>query len=255
MTKEKEKNKIIENDIAATNYQYEKLRDELFQYRVEIQSFKRSMRSLWISATVVFTLFGFFGYGKLEALLSRVEKKANERLSKTDSLLAKVDTYYLDSLIALVNEKTIVYEAAVAALEKGTRVNNSVIKSFISGIPYNKRFDVTHTPYLETDATNMFDIIYYTDNYSYGERGDCYLVMGEEYKKERDDIFLVEVLVENRRVAVFNQTFEALENYNKLHYSFKKYEQENHYSLVIALIRKRGEEFIGYTQTKPIIVK
>lgn len=253
MARKIEKNPEVHTADAGS--QYEKLRDELFQYRVEIQSFKHSMKTIWISITIGFALLGFLGYGQVEALLDRVEKKANDRLSKTDSLLAKVDTHYLDSLIAVVNEKTIAYEASVAALEKGTRVNNNMIKSLIRGIPYNKRFDVEHTPYLETDATNMFDIIYYTDDYTYGETGDCYVVMGEEYKKEEGDIFLVEVKVENRRVAVFYQTFEAFENYNKLHYSFGNYEQATRYSLVIALIRKRGKEFIGYTQTKPIVAK
>lgn len=253
MVKKKEKN--IEAHTEESSTQYEKLRDELFQYRVEIQSFKHSMRTIWISITVGFTLFGFLGYGKVEALLDRVETKANERLSKTDSLLAKVDTQYLDSLIAVVNEKTLAYEASVAALEKGTLVNNNLMKSIIKDIPYNKRFDVKHTPYFETDATNMFNVIYYTDNYAYGETGDCYVVMGEEYKKEEGDVFLVEIKVENRNIAVFYQTFEAFENYNKLHYSFGDHKHGSRYLLVIALIRKRGTDFIGYTQTKPIVVK
>ncbi len=251
----KKKEKTPEEHAADSSNQYEKLRDELFQYRVEIQSFKHSMKTIWISITIGFALLGFLGYGQVEALLDRVEKNANERLSKTDSLLAKVDTHYLDSMIAVVNEKTISYEASVAALEKGTRVNNNMIKSLISGIPYNKRFDVEHTPYMKTDATGMFDIIYYTDYYVYGETGDCYVVMGEEYKKEDGDIFLVEVRVENRHVAVFYQTFEAFDSYNKLHYNFRRFENATHYSLEIALIRKRGKDFIGYTQTKPIIVK
>lgn len=253
MVKKKEKNIEARTEVSST--QYEKLRDELFQYRVEIQSFKHSMRTIWISITVGFTLLGFLGYGKVEALLDRVETKANERLSKTDSLLAKVDTQYLDSLIAVVNEKTLAYEASVASLEKGTLVNNNLMKSLIKDIPYNKRFDVKHTPYFETDATNMFNVIYYTDNYAYGETGDCYVVMGEEYKKEEGDVFLVEVKVENRNIAVFYQTFEAFENYNKLHYSFGDHKHGSRYLLVIALIRKRGTDFIGYTQTNPIVVK
>lgn len=251
----KKKEKILEDHTEVSSNQYEKLRDELFQYRVDIKSFQRSMRIVWVSITIGFALLGYLGYGQVEDLLDRVEKKANDRLAKTDSLLAKVDTRYLDSLIAVVNEKTIAYEASVAALEKGTRVNNNMIRSLISGLPYNKRFDVKHTPFIVTDAINMFDIIYYTDDYVFGETGDCYVVMGEEYKKEEGDIFLVEVKVENRRVAVFYQTFEALENYNKLHYSFGSYEHETRYSLVIALIRKRGEDFIAYSQTKPIVVK
>ena len=248
----KKKEKIIEETNDKSNNEYEKLREELFEYSVDIKSYKNSMNTLWICVTVVIAILGFLGYDKLEALLDRVEKSANDKLARTDSLLSKVDTHYLDSLTNLVNEKTIAYEATVEALERGTRVNNNMIKSLISGLPFNKRYDVEHTPYIETDATNLFDIIYYTDNYVYGETGVCYVLMGEEYIKEKGDILLVKVRPENRNVVVYYQTFETFDNYNKLHYSFGRYEQANKYILEVALIRKRDVKFMGYTQMKSI---
>lgn len=250
MVKKKEKN-IEENSCKSRN-EYEKLREELFEYRVDIKSYKNSMNTLWICVTVVIAILGFLGYDKLETLLNRVEDSANERLARTDSLLSKVDTHFLDSLTTLVNEKTVAYEATVNALERGTRVNNNMIKSLIGGLPFNKRYDVEHTPYIETDATNLFDIIYYTDNYEYGETGVCYVLMGEEYVKKKGDILLVKVRPDNRNIVVYYQTFETFDNYNKLHYSFGRFEQANKYILEVVLIRNRDGKFMGYTQKKSI---
>lgn len=54
MVKKKEKN--IEEHAVESSGQYEKLRDEMFQYRVEIQSFKHSMKTIWISISIGFAL-------------------------------------------------------------------------------------------------------------------------------------------------------------------------------------------------------
>lgn len=242
------------NEPAVRESLYEKLRDELFHYRVEIQSYKRSMSTLWACVSVVVALLGFFGYNRVEALLDRVEKSANERLSKTDSLLVKIDSHFLDSLMTVVDERTTAYHDAIAALEKGARVNNELYKKLISGLPYNKRDATSIKSYIRDDATSLFDIVYYPNPYSYNTIGDCYIVMGDEYTREKDDVFIVEVAPKNRNLLLFYQQFEVKSNYNKLHFKLEKYEQFTEYELVVILIRKRGKEYSGYRMTKPLTI-
>ena len=235
--------------------QYEKLRDELFQYRVEIQSYKRSMNTLWVCASVVLAILGFFGYNRVENLLEKVERNANERLSKTDDILAKIDTRFLDSITTVVAERTEAYEEAIAALEKGMRVNLELYKKLISGLPYNKKVENGYHSYIVSDAINLFDIVFYSERCLPDETGECYVVMGDEYKKEKDDLFLVEVLPKNRNVAVYMQTFEVLDNYNKLYFTFSQFEKVKEYQLKVYLLRKTRKGYTGYGHTKSIIAK
>lgn len=243
------------NEEPRDNESCEKLRDELFQYRVEIQSYKRSMNTLWACVSVVVAILGFFGYNRVESLLEKVEESANERLSKTDSILTKIDTQFLDSITTAVAEKTEEYENAIAALEKGMRVNKELYKKLISGMPYNKRVDDAFHSYVERDAVNLFDVIFYDDKYVSDKTGECYVVMGDEYKKEKNDLLLVEVKPNNRHVIVYYQAFEVQNNYNRLHYSFSQFEKYKEYTLIVVLIRKQGKDYLGYTVKKPVVIK
>ena len=234
---------------------YERLRDELFQYRVEIQSYKRSMKILWTCVSVVIAVLGFFGYNHIESLLNKVEANANDRLVKTDSLLAKVDTRFLDSLISVVEEKTGSYEAAISALENGTRVNNELYKKLIASLPYNKRTKNQYKAYSVHNAINLFDIVYYDELYPSGNKGECYVIMGDEYIKEKDDALLVMVEPTNRHLAVFYQIFEIQSVYNKLYYKFDKTDGAIEYTLNVILLRKKGTNTEGYQLSKPITLK
>lgn len=111
----------------------------MFRYRVKMQSYKRSMNTLWVCDSIVLAVLGFLGYNRVENLLEKVEKNANERLSKTDAMLAKIDTHILDLITTVVGERTEAYEKAIAALEKGMKVNRELYKKLISGLPYNKK--------------------------------------------------------------------------------------------------------------------
>lgn len=240
---------------SETIESYEKLRDELFEYRVDIKSYKRSMNTLIATVPVVMTILGFFGYNRVEGLLENMEARANARLAKTDSLLAMVDTRYLDSLKEVVNERTLLYEEAIAALERGTRVNNEIYKKLIESLPYNKRLEAQYDMYYSKDAFNLFDIVYYSEEYGFNKTGECYIVMGDEYVKEPDDVFLVEVLPRERNVALYYQLFEVHDNYNRLFYKFNKFEKYNEYVLRVVLLRKHGKDRYGYLINKGIIIK
>lgn len=247
--------KKADKNVSNENESYEKLRGELFEYRVDIKSYKRSMNTLIAAASVVMTILAFFGYNRIEAIHDEVEARANARLAKTDSLLAMVDMRYLDSLKEVVNERTLLYEEAIAALERGTRVNNEIYKKLIESLPYNKRLGDGFGAYYDKDAFNLFDVVYYSENYSFKNTGECYVVMGDEFVKQQGDMFLVEVFPQNRNVAVYFQLFEVHDNYNRLYFKFDKFEQYDKYVLNVVLLRNNGKERYGYSMKKEIVCR
>lgn len=252
----KKKEIVSENTTKDTIERYEKLRDELFHYRVEIQAYKRSMGMLWTCVSIVVALLGFFGYNRVEALLSRVEQTANERLAKSDALLAQVDTYSVDSLALIIQEKVQVLEVAITALENGTRVNNVLYKKLIAGLPYNKMVDLPFEKIKVnvSGVTDEFDVVYYSERYTVGELGECYIIMGEDYFKERDDVLLVQVFPLNWFIPVYSQSFEVNSDYNRLCFEFSPLEQHKDYEIAITLLRKQDNHTVGYRINKPVFI-
>ena len=97
--------------------------------------------------------------------------------------------------------------------------------------------------------------MFYNDSYSLNEIGECYVVMGSEYAKLDGDLFLVSVRPEDRNVIIYDQLFEVQDNFNKMHYSFDRFDKYDDYTLEVILLRKNGNETIGYAMRMPIKVK
>jgi amino acid permease len=66
-----------------------KLRDELFEYRIDIKAYKRSLNAIIAAGTILISVIAFFGYSKIENIEKTIMNRANERLAITDSLLKK----------------------------------------------------------------------------------------------------------------------------------------------------------------------
>ena len=244
--------KNSDKPVLEKNDSIEKMRDELFQYRVEICSYKRSINILITCVTVVIAVLGFFGYDKIDSVAEKIEERASNRLSVTDSILARIDTHFLDSITNLIDQTTIVYENALLSLEKGIQYNTDY-KQLISKQPYNKRKEEFVGSYTHRNATNVFDLVYYTDSIHSGNVGECFVVMRNDYDFSQEDLFLVEILPRGNNHTVYYQTFEVKQDYNKFYYQFDKAGSYNEYELVVVLLKKAGGRFeFGYRVTKRI---
>lgn len=244
--------KKAEKPTLDNNDSIETMRDELFQYRVEICSYKRSMNCLIACVSVVIALLGFFGYDKIDSVADRFEERASNRLSVTDSILAKIDTHFLDSITNIINQTTIVYENALLSLEKGIQYNTDY-KQLISKQPYNKRKEGFVNSFAIRNATNVFDLAYYTDSIHSGNVGECFVVMRDDYDYSQEDLFLVEILPSGSNTVIYRQTFEVKSDYNKFYYQFNKQESNNKYKLEVILLKKVGNQFdFGYKVAKNI---
>ena len=240
--------KKTEKPILDNNDSIEKLRGELFQYRVEICSYKRSMKYLIACVTVVIAVLGFFGYDKIDSVADKFEKRASNRLSVTE-----LDTHFLDSITDLIYKTTNVYENSLKTLEKGVQYNIDYV-NLISKLSYNKRAEKTPDTYFERNATNVFDIAYYSDSIREDIIGECYVVMRDEYKYNTEDVFLIAVYPRGRNIAVYYQPFVVKNDYNKFYFQFSKYEDYVNYRLEVVLLKKQGDGAIGYRNNKPVVL-
>lgn len=260
MPKKTEKQQVTD----SKDFQYEKLREELFQYRVEISSYKKSMKYLIGCVSVVIAVLAFFGYDKIDTIIKGIERQTNQRLAKTDSLLSTIDIYYLDSLKAVVSEKTHSYEEAIAALERGTQANQELFRIMIENMSYNTRIENSFTSfnvadsqpsYIGKEGIGFFDIVYYTGELNDGGEGECYVVLEDGLERDDSDFFLVEVLPNGRNVAIFYQCFKIQGKYNKIPFVIHRFENYSDYRLRVIYIKQSEKNNIGYSLQRPVKIK
>lgn len=255
MAKKKEEGNLGKKEVKEVSHNnelYEKLRDELFQYRVEIQSYKRSINIIIACTSVLVGMFVFFGIDRVDSLMKKYEERAELRLAKTDSLLSQVDVAALDSLSVIVAAKTEVYNKAISELEKGTRVNKELYTLLIKNLPSNPLVKKEIKSYIDKSSVDYFDIVEYPEIYKKGQKGECYIVLSENVTVNPDDVLVVSVYPKDRRILVYHQTYSVQGVYNKTLLSFDKYERYLDYTLSITLLRKEGNDYIGYSESKPI---
>lgn len=239
---------------SANLESYEKLRDELFHYRIEIKSYQRSIGILATCVSIVIGILAFFGYDRIESVMKSYESRANNRLAHTDSLLSYVDTKALDSLRDVVASKTALYEKAMSELEKGTRINAELFKMIIGNLPFNSHVEHHIDSYLQNSATGVFEIGFYTELYKAGQTGECHVVFNDNATIGLDDVFIVSIFPKNRHLAIFYQTYSIQGKYNRLPFTFYKYEQYKEYTLSITLLKDSATPRRGYNYTRPIFL-
>ena len=105
----KQKNMTKKSNTVSEENENNKLRDELFEYRVDIKSYIRNLNTIIIAGTLIISVLAFFGYNKIENIEKIVIDKTNQRLAITDSLLAKIDQKKIDSIknILIVKKRNI----------------------------------------------------------------------------------------------------------------------------------------------------
>lgn len=190
---------------SANLESYEKLRDELFHYRIEIKSYQRSFGILATCVSVVIGILAFFGYERIESVMKSYESRANNRLAHTDSLLANVDAKALDSLRDAVASRTALYEKAMSELEKGTRINSELFKIIIRNLPFNSHVEHPIDSYQQNSAAGVFDIGFYTELYKTGQTGECHVVFNENATIGPEDVFIVSIFPKNRHLPFFTK--------------------------------------------------
>ncbi len=104
---------------------YEKLRDELFDTRVDLKAWIRSMKILGICVPILLFILAFLGYDKIES----IEQK----------ILSKIDEKRLNELNQRILAKEVEFEQTLKNFEKVLSKNKELEEKLLTALVSNER--------------------------------------------------------------------------------------------------------------------
>ena len=246
----KKTTKSVSEDSCPTSY--EKLRDEVFQYRIETRSQLKSFRYLASFTAIVVAILAFFGYDKIDSITSKIEERTNSRLASTDSLLSSIDTQYLDSLTIAVSQRTAIYEKALTELERGTKVSQDYFRVVGNSLPYNKEIEVKIDSYLNDNRIDVIDVVQFSGTIHERQVGDCIVSIRDDVDIKEGDAIEIKVYPKGRRIVVFSQFYHVNKPLNRLSFRITRFEDYQDYSLFITLYSLINGQYHAYVVEEPL---
>ena len=137
------------------NSSIENLRNELFDYRIDIKSYKRNLSTIIIASSVLISVLAFFGYNKIDAIENSILERANNRLAITDSILATIDQKKIDSLKLLLIEKEKEYKLTISNFEKIVAQNKKLEMKLLVSLPENERIKSKNNAFIKEYPTDI----------------------------------------------------------------------------------------------------
>lgn len=249
----KKTTKSVTEDVGPSSY--EKLRDEVFQYRVETKAQLKSFRYLVSFATVLIALLAFFGYDKIDRVIDKIEERTNSRLANTDSLLSLIDTRYLDSLTSAVSQRTAIYEKALTELERGTKVSQEYFRVIGNSLPYNKESEIKIDSYFNDNRINVIDVVRYSEILHDREIGDCIVSIRDDVDINEGDVLEVKVFPKGRRIVMFSQFYKVNKPLNRLPFRITRYNDYQDYTLLVSYYSLQDNQYRAYIIEKSFKLK
>lgn len=240
--------KKSQNDHNAAD----KFRDELFEVRVDVKAYIRSLKILAGAVAVLFGILAYFGYDKIDSVQQTVLNKANQRLAKTDSLLANVDQSKLDSLNRILIQKQREYELTLLNFESALKKNRELESKLFETLKPNERIEYELTRYSVHSPEDYFEIRPFPDKFRPNQRLDIYLTFLENYDFSRARLLLVDItqLRENQRYGVKEYKFKVQQRLNKMSMTLDL--PKGIYHLEVGFVTKDGDSHSFYRLQKNI---
>lgn len=224
---------------------FEKLREELFKYRVSIESYKMNINTIIVCATIIISVIAFFGYNKVDGIQEIVIEKTNKRLMKTDSLLAKIDQKKIDSLNTVLVKKEIEFKNTIKNFDIVINSNIELQTKLLSSLADNPI--VTHTEiksYMPEYQSDYFDIRPFKQNIKLGELINIYLIFKENVNLKSIEYIGLKLYPNRRNILLSDKFYQINGKLNKL--SFKvgeKFENQTIYRLEIGIYIKTNNTY------------
>lgn len=231
----------------------EGLRNELFDYRVDIKSYKKNLNTIIVCGTIVFSILGFMGYNKIENIEKTILEKANKRLIQTDSLLAKIDQTKIDSLNTMLRNKEIEYNILLARFEKIITLSEELQLKFLDSLTENERIESKVNSYIQQSASNIFEIIPFKKQVSKNQRQYIYLILNESVDIKPDSYLDIRIFPKDRRMIVRNNTYKVSSKFNKVSFEIEPFENYKEYELEISFFSKSKSGTYNKYQIKEAI--
>jgi len=245
--------KLKESKKEKVNNSIDKLRDELFDYRLDIKAYIKNLNTIIISGSILISVLTFFGYTKIENIEQTIMEKANERLAVTDLILSKINQERIDSLNLILIKKEENYQKTISNFEKIVSLNKELENQLFKSLPENKRTESKTNTYIEEYPTNYFKIRPFKTKVQEGELINLYVVINDGNEIKDEDYFSVKVYPKGRRVLLLSKEYIASSKFNKFSFGINKFENYKEYELEVALFRnERNDTYMKYFITKSI---
>jgi hypothetical protein len=196
---------------------YEKLRDELFDTRVDLKAWIRSLKVLGSSVVVLLTILGYFGYNKIESIESTILDKANARLAKTDTILSKIDEKKIDELNRRLGEKQREYEITLSNFEKVLRKNKELEEKLLRSLPPNERAEHPLREWYEKSPEDYFEVRPFGAIFRRKEKQDIYLTFAEKFDLKKASVLRLQLIEDKKNgYQVIDYFFKVQQRFNKI---------------------------------------
>jgi hypothetical protein len=230
----------------------DKLRDELFEVRVDVKAYIRSLKILGSSVAILFAILAYFGYDKIDSVQQTVLVKANQRLAQTDSLLANVDQAKLDSLNRLLVRKQREYEVTLSNFELALRRNKELEFKLYDALKPNERAEYELPSWTVHPPEDFFEVKYFSDKFRSGEKLDLYLSFSESFDLSNAKVLRVELTQyrEGKAYGIRDYKFKVQQRLNK--FSITLDVPQGKYLLEVGFVKKEGDGHGFYRLQKSI---
>ncbi|MBI5216975.1 MAG: hypothetical protein HY960_14570 [Ignavibacteriae bacterium] len=231
---------------------FEKLRDELFEVRVDIKAYIRSLKILGSSVAILFTILAYFGYDKIDSVQQTILNKANQRLAQTDSLLANIDQTKLDSLNRLLVQKQKEYQITLSNFELALRRNKELEFKLFDALKPNERTEYEIPSWTVHPPEDFFEVKYLPDKYRSGEKLDLYLSFSESFNLNDVKVLRVELTEyrEGQAYRIRDYKFKVQQRLNK--FSITLDIPKGKYLLEVGFVKMEGNGHGFYRLQKSI---
>ena len=216
----------------------EKLREDLFEYRIDIKTYKRNLSTIIIAGSIVISVLAFFGFNKIETIQDSILKRANERLSITDSILSKIDQNKIDSLNDIITKKEIEYSQTIKKFENIIAINKNLEGKLLQSLPENKRTNKSVNSYITEYPTSAFEVRSFKKELRSGIIETIYLIFNEDINHSKDDFISVTIRPKGRNIILLDKHYEIHSKLNRLTCGLEKFENFEDYTLEIAYFSK-----------------
>ena len=235
----------------------EKLRDELFDYRVDIKTYKRNLSTIIIAGSVLISILAFFGYSRIENIETTIMEQANARLAITDALLSKIDQTKIDSLNQLLVSREQEFLYTIYNFERIIQQSNDLQMLILQGLPANSRIEERRVErFIREFPTNIFTLHPFNTELSRSQIEFIFLSIDDSVEISDDDFLAVRLFPRGRRVILLENHYAVNSRFNKLSFGINPFQDYVEYDLEIALFRRgRNNAFTKHYVVKNIRLK
>lgn len=242
-------------DVPKKNYQEEKIRDELFEYRVDIKSYKAKLNVIIYAGSILLVILAFFGYDKIENIETTILDRAGERLAQTDSILAKIDQPRIDSINRLLLLKEQEYSVVISNFEKIVQQSLEIQGKLLESISENERTDNKTDVYTQEYSTDVFIIHPFNRELIRNQVEYVYIVFNDGVEFSEEDYLSISLKPKGRGIILFSKNYAVSSKFNKVSFAIEPFEDYKEYELHVSYFKKESKNYRRFYVVEDIKLK